>query len=732
MLARSLFRGAPELSHLFVESPIELLSAFLSHSRFSVFLSEAMSGVTGDGDPQTRRDAMAEVLKKLGTDRINLIEVEARRVMAMTDKTPEAMLRRLGEDPRYGAKDGLNAQDSAEVGRSLWAYLSAPSLFEAAERAMQVRVYREHGKIYEAWSIDASISLNAEAVDNETLAKEIAAKLHHEDGCKVEAIDLPAESGEARDVLVAVTFFGAYASQKTVRPDKSTEILYFRPPDEMLLVYSQDRRRIEVCSREVTERKLVANIFATDTLKHDISNKPLTQKTYNLSRFRNSLKLPIPEEEAHRVRRACISEVQVALGDWSRKVTLSVAPKDDMDPNDEIEAVARRVFGAIIPQSGGGYVTRVRFHIDHQDGRGRKGTLQFDVFGRNKSSIQSERDPAKRELGYDLLEAWGVMERIGDLSKPQRKEKLPQLLTLYDFTDEKASGQTLDELGIAAAELTGAGFLTRKGWSDVILFEDDELGDVIHDVERDRTSDEATLTLVEGGSGPKIPVEDVTKYEIRFDYLRDALRDVLKTTGLKGRVRELANHVHQVGVAQMGLATVPIYLSRALSDDKLLETADRLIRGDSNRIRGIVFVPQEVRFPYIGCHVVLSLKDHIDTDTGLVDPEAVRSAYEAAIDPAARGNAVHFRKQGDDAGQITVPGQDPRIVTGAKKVKLFERLYMAHRDREGGVKLAALKHYASFSQLPQLFGDEWDEVNNLYLYSPRHGHWALCEEPISV
>ena len=93
---------------------------------------------------------------------------------------------------------------------------------------------------------------------------------------------------------------------------------------------------------------------------------------------------------------------------------------------------------------------------------------------------------------------------------------------------------------------------------------------------------------------------------------------------------------------------------------------------------------------------------------------------------------MHFRKQGDDAGQITVPGQDPRIVTGAKKVKLFERLYMAHRDREGGVKLAALKHYASFSQLPQLFGDEWDEVNDRYLYSPRHGHWALCEEPISV
>lgn len=684
-----------------------------------------MTAVSNDEEEQARRDAMAAVLKSLKADRANLIEIEARRVTLMTDKTPEAMLRRLGEAPRFAATQGLKAQRDA-VARSLWAYLQAYPLFEAAERAMQVRVYREYGKLYEAWSIDASIPLAAGGVDHEALSAEIADRLQHEDGCKVEAIDLPAENGESQDVLVAVTFFGAYASQKTVRPDKSTEILYFRPPDEMLLVYSHARRRIEVCSRDMVERKLVANIFAADALKHDISNKPLTQKTYNLSRFRNSLKLPIPDEEAHRVRAANITEVQVALGDWSRRVTLSVAPEDDID------AIARSVFGAIIPKAGGGYVTKVRFHIEHVDGRGRKGTLQFDVFGRNKSNIQSERDPAKRELGYDLLEAWGVLERIGDLSKPQRKEKLPQLLTLYDFTDDKASGRTLDEQGIAAGELTGAGFLTRKGWSDVILFEDDELGDVVHDVERDGTCDQATLTLGEGGSGPQVPAGDVTKYEIRFDYLRDALRDVLKTIGLKGRVRELANHVHQVGVAQIGLASAPIYLARALSDDKLLEGADRLIRGDSNRSRGIVFVPQEVRFPYIGSHVVLSLKDHIDAETGLIDPEAVRSAYEAAIDPAARGNAVHYRKQGDDAAQITVPGQDPRIVTGAKKVKLFERLYMAHRDRENGVKLAILKEYAGFSQLPQLFGDEWAEVNDRYLYSRRRAYWALCEEPISV
>ena len=724
-MARSLFRGAPELSRLFIESPIQLISEFLSHSQFAVFLSDAIAAVPADAEEQIRRDKMAEALTVLKSDRTNLIEIEARRVMLMTDKTPDAMLRRLSETPRFSAKEGLKAQRDA-VARSVWAYLHAFALFEAAERAMQVQVYREHGTIYEAWSIDASIPLAATAVDHDALSKEIADRLQHDDGCKVEAIDLPAENGESQDVLVAVTFFGAYASQKTVQPDKSTALIYFRPPDEMLLVYSQARRRIEVCSRDRLERKIVANLFAADALKHDISNKPLTQKTYNLSRFRHSLKLPVPDEEAHRVKKASIIEVQVTLGDWSRKVTLSVAPEDDID------AIARSVFGAIIPKAGGGYVTKVRFRIDHVDGHGRKGVLQFDVFGRNKSNIQSERDPAKRELGYDLLEAWGVLERIGDLSKPQRKEKLPQLLTLYDLATEKASGQNLDELGVAAEELTRAGFLTRRGWSDVILFEDDELGEVVHNVERDGNSDVATLTLVQGGTGSTIPAADITEYEIRYDYLRDALRDLLKPMGLKGRLRELADHLHQLGVARIGLADAPIFLMRATSVDKVLEASDRLIRGEGTRIRGIVFVPQDVRFPYLGCHVVLSLNDHIDADTGMIDADAVRSSYEAAIDPAARGAAVHLRKQGDDAAQITVPGQDPHIVTGAKKVKLFERLYMAHRDRENGVKLSILKEYAGFSQLPQLFGDEWPEVNDRYLYSPRRAYWALCEKPISV
>lgn len=80
-MARSLFRGAPELSRLFIESPIQLISEFLSHSQFAVFLSDAIAAVPADAEEQIRRDKMAEALTVLKSDRTNLIEIEARRVM---------------------------------------------------------------------------------------------------------------------------------------------------------------------------------------------------------------------------------------------------------------------------------------------------------------------------------------------------------------------------------------------------------------------------------------------------------------------------------------------------------------------------------------------------------------------------------------------------------------------------------------------------------------------------
>ncbi|MFC4669445.1 hypothetical protein ACFO5X_12855 [Seohaeicola nanhaiensis] len=484
-MARNLFRGAPELSRLVIECPETMIDEFLRHPQFSEFLPVLMAENDPNADAASD-DGPVMRIKTLKDDRIKLLETEAMRITAMAEREPDIMLRKLSEHRRFGDLSEMRqVQDALQ--RSLWAFCNAVPLFEAAKRAMQVKVYRDHGRVYQSWSIDASIPIGTEDIDDVKLVTEIADRLQHGEGCHVDAIELPIGDGVAPEILVAVTFFGPYSSQKTVRPNKKTELVYFRPPDELLLVYSQRRQLIEVCARDATERREVANIFAGETLRHDLSNKPLTQKNFDLSRFRRSLKLPIPDQEAHRVRSASITEVQIALGDWTKKVALTVAPDKDID------TTAREVFGKVIPGTGGGYITRVGFHIEYSGPKGKSGSLKFQVFGRNKSNIQSERDPMKRALGYDLLEAWGVLERISGLSPRARLERLPQLMALYDLTETVVTGRLLAEIGVDAADLTSHGFLVSKGWSDVILFEDDELGEMPHYVEAGRTDGQVRL-----------------------------------------------------------------------------------------------------------------------------------------------------------------------------------------------------------------------------------------------
>lgn len=65
---------------------------------------------------------------------------------------------------------------------------------------MQVQVFREHETLNEAWSRDASSPRTAAGVDPEALSKQNAERPQHEKGCKVEAVDLPADSSEGQEM----------------------------------------------------------------------------------------------------------------------------------------------------------------------------------------------------------------------------------------------------------------------------------------------------------------------------------------------------------------------------------------------------------------------------------------------------------------------------------------------------------------------------------------------------
>ena len=99
-MTRKLFRGAPELSRLFVEAPTDLLRPLLSREQFREFLAQPMSGIRVDEDEAVFRQSLTALVSGLREDRLALIEAEARRVTAMSDDISDTMLRRLGDDGR--------------------------------------------------------------------------------------------------------------------------------------------------------------------------------------------------------------------------------------------------------------------------------------------------------------------------------------------------------------------------------------------------------------------------------------------------------------------------------------------------------------------------------------------------------------------------------------------------------------------------------------------------------
>jgi hypothetical protein len=718
-MSRSVFSGAPHLSRLFSAVQIDLIERFILLKDFAELIPADIE-IDAAADEDARRNRIHGLLSAMSPDRLRIMEAEAARVATMAQDIPDEFMRRIQITPRFERYTELSRMRGAEE-RSLWAFIEANDLFVASERATQVRMYRDYGKFYEAWLTESPVAMTAEHVDVAALEEEVAARLQLEEGCDIEAIDLPEDSGSRRQVLLAVIAAGPYASHLTVAHDKKTMRITYRPANELLLIYTPSLGKMEVCARDPVDRRALARAFAEETLREDLSNRPLTQRIYDLSRFRQSLTLDIPESETAVVQRAAVTKVEFRLATWTQRLTLQV------DVDEDIDAIARRLFGEMAQRLGARLITSIEFCIKFAGEDGRKGTLRFTVSGRNRSSIQSKPEAAKRALGYRLLEAWGVVQQLRDLASDERPTVIGDVLRLYDEASDTIAGSDLDQMGIAVDRLAEAGFLKRVGWDDVVLLDDDVLGPTLHGAEpAGDVGGQMTMALIEDADGHRIDKASLAKFQINYPYLRDEIGLALAPLGIKGRARQLADFVHAIGEISIRSQSVPVFLAHGLFDDKVLERAERMVRSEKALTRGIVLVPVRPRFSFLGAHIVIGIDQHLVQETGTIDREALEITYLRERQAAGAADAVIFTTDGGGAAQLTVPGQEPKIITGPKRVRVIERLWQAYQAGEPGVSTGELERYAGIVQFPQSFGKEdWALLMDRYVCKPKRALWAL-------
>ncbi len=715
-MRRFLVRSAPETSRLLLDAPPRLLGEFLFSGALARIVPRDRDLQTGEIDDETLQRNLIDLLQSLSRDRVAHVEAEARRITSLAEDVPAELMTKMAE---ARAIDDLPRQRDA-LARSLWCRLHRPKLFGHVERALQVDHFRDRKRLFTAYDLGRPAPLAADAIDAERLGEEMAARLQHDEGCKVEVVELPAIDEAREALMVVITSAGDFSSQKAVE-NRELRTFYYRPPNEVVLVYSPRQGLIEACARDGSIRRLFSDIFADVVLGVDLTGKPLSRKTFDLSRFRRSLGLEIPPDQAGVVLHARLTEIQVTLGTWTRRLALKVTPEDD------IHDIATKTFGALSAIRNAGFIAALEFNIRYLPrASDRAQSFSFRIFGRNSCTLQGERDPERRELGFRLLERWGIMETYEDLSASEFRRALPLILALHDHPDEEVPGSFISDHGCTPDALERAGLISRVGVFDVVLLDDELFGDHRAAVTPVRDGD-AVLEPGEDLGGPDVAREDVTRFKINRPLIVEKLLETLGDVPRRGRAQAIEKRLAHVGEIEIGDRWVPCYLARGLDDGRLYNRINRAIRQETSATTGVVFTALPSAADFVGPHVVIALSALLaDGAAERILPLDLQVRFAAARAGAEAGSLVQFRMSGPSSGVLILPGRPPKTISGQERVSFVKALFDAHQAGVGPVHGQDVLRNLGSNHPSQLFRTKWPELSDIYIRSAGTNLWELC------
>ena len=603
-------------------------------------------------------------------------------------------------------------------GSGHWAYQSNRSLFIATERAMQVRSFRDNGRIFQAYEVQSPAGLSMDALDENAFAEDVAARLQLTHGCRADAVELPEDAPSPRQIMIAVTAAGPRESSKTFEDDGTIGTVQYRPATELILVYFPNSGRIELCGRRWSDRKIVAEAFARDILHEDLSKRPLLSRTYDLAPLRGPLKFDVPERLADRIISVSVTELRVALGSYDRKVTLTVTPDEDID------GLRKDVFGALRSRYPRGFVCDVEFYLKVTLPDVPEKPLRFRVNNHNSCTLQSNPDADLRAVGFEFLQAIGVVRTTQDADDAEVEDLLPTLLRLLDHPGDEVAGPEALQFGAPFERLTSARFLHKRQIVETMLIEDEEIGELRVDVSADPGRGSADLNLVSGVLERSMDLEEASRWTINRDYILDTVTRRLSALVNETRPLQLCQDLHLLGNAELEGRPVPLFFATRLFEDRIFARVDDAIRSETEFTGGMVLVPGPAMARYLGAHVVVELGPA--TTDRPVTLNDLHLAWKSRRRRAEAATDVSFERLGATRAELIIPGKAPLTIAGDKQIRIVERLYRAHVAGEKLVASRDLKEVADVTQIGPAFGDDWQKrIRDVYIFQPDKRSYAL-------
>ena len=494
--------------------------------------------------------------------------------------------------------------------------------------------------------------------------------------------------------------------------------IYFRPPNEASLVWTPEEKTIEVCGASPQVRRSTAETFAETVFGTDLSKKPLSWRYYDLSRFHDRLALPLPLWDDIEISLARVIEVEMRLGSWSRRLSLRVTVDDDIEKIEERWLGGRRLLKRVEGFS------RVNLAVKYARlPSGKLRSLEIS-FGDRRSNLQSKSAVDDRELGYRLLQFWGILNRLKPLEYTEVAEILTHLLELHDLPEDDVSGGHLRRLGLDAKRLLDGGIIEFKARQSRILADDDDDEILIEPSERDG---EVVVKDQFNNASGAMPIEDTRLYTLKRDWLDEIVLKTLRPLIGKGRAETLSQDLIAFGAWRRNDQSIPLYLVRRVEQLDRLQASDMALRSRQAAGIGIVLTAVSTPFRHLGPNVVVPLPDILTNgqlDDGAIDELFQRFASGRWL--AMGGAEVALMKFGNQSAMLYIPGKVPLAVIGQKQLTILDRLVNAHKAGSPGVLTGALVQGTGVRSPP----DAWNSsvkksVSEVYLDNSGRGLWSL-------
>lgn len=684
---------------------------------------------TADDDPghDDVRQTLLQCPYELTPEIAVPLERHAQRVLTLSTGQGPQSLERAAQKIAREDQRAVYENQWDNLGRALWLYLHEEALFDEAENLHYAHYFRNYGNLHEAFEVNAESVVDFEWDDTIRTALEAKVRetLSLKDACKIIYFKIHGRrQNDADSHLMIVRHAGPLSSVDAMKGELKKP-MYYRPAIEATVLFSPKDGVVEVFSQNPGIRTTLATTFAEVALRHDLSGKPLTLKQYNLSRFLLSLKLPVPVIEGFEVESAAVVEITVRPSNPKHRLTYKVTEDDD------IEAEADALFGPNHVIKRASHITRIIIAIRYSaGGEGKSKLLTLALSEPNRCNLRSNADPQKRELGYALLEKWGILQNIRQLNAQEDAQAFPALLALYDHSANLISRHALETRGFDVEVLQIGGFLERRGRAKTMDIERDN-GDVcVVPIHPSRHAGYVRYECPDSGEWVERPSHTLELFEIKRAWLEERVLKALHSTLKPAGQRFREEGITFLGYLTINNESVPCYLAAQLHDPNRVSAYDVQLRARHDWGIGIVLATRTPHPAFLGANVVIAFSDLLVADTSeiTVDMHRLTSVYVHNKLLARGGMTVDFVESDHYNATLFIPGKPPLQLSGAQQIKIVRRLVDAQRSGNPAVVAKALMDDTGMTSPSQAFRKPvWKSINEVYLGKPqgKRGSWML-------